>query len=101
MGNFDRLHFAWHFYVHCNFYSADAFWGFMRDELISMKKGAVIGVVSLLIGIGIGYWLAYLPVAQARLEGFEHGVQAILKEPITTNACLKVLFDIQEERIKK
>ena len=73
----------------------------MIDDLISMRKGAVIGVVSLLLGVCIGYWLAYIPIAQARLEGFEHGVQTILKEPITTNACLKVLFDLQEETNRK
>jgi len=49
------------------------------------------------LGLSIGAFISQKDAAEQRTIGFQHGVQAAMHDEITKNACLKVLFDIQEE----
>ena len=49
------------------------------------------------LGLSIGAFMSHKEATQERTIGFHHGVQAAMHDEITKNACLKVLFDIQEE----
>ena len=51
----------------------------------------------LLVGFLLGYFVTEKDAVQQRALGFNHGVQTVLRDEVTKNACLKVLFDIQEE----
>jgi hypothetical protein len=53
------------------------------------------------VGLSIGAFASQKDATEQRAIGFNHGVQAAMHDEITKNACLKVLFDIQEETDKR
>ena len=54
-------------------------------------------MTTLIAGMTIGYYVTHKDMVEQRTIGFNHGVQAAMHDETTKNACLKVLFDIQEE----
>ena len=53
------------------------------------------------LGLSVGAFISQKEAAEQRYIGFEHGVHSVMRDEITKNACLKVLFDIQEETNKE
>ena len=53
------------------------------------------------LGLSIGAFISNKNAVEQRTIGFQHGVQAAMHDEVTKNACLKVLFDIQEETDKR
>jgi hypothetical protein len=58
-------------------------------------------VTAIMFGMAVGYYVTNKNAVEQRTIGFNHGVQAAMHDEVTKNACLKVLFDIQEETNKR